>query len=37
VAAGTVLLWFLDVLVGLINENRRMLHDILCGLTVVRN
>ena len=37
VAAGTVLLWLLDVLVGLFNENRRMLHDILCGLAVVRN
>jgi uncharacterized RDD family membrane protein YckC len=37
VAAGTVLLWLLDVIVGFINENRRMLHDILCGLAVVRS
>ncbi len=37
VAAGTFVLWLLDVIVGFINENRRMLHDILCGVAVVRS
>ena len=37
VAAGTVGLWFLDVLCGLVRSDRRLGHDILTGLVVVRN
>ena len=36
VAAGTVLLWLIDVITGLVRSDRRMLHDLLTGLTVVR-
>lgn len=36
VAAGTVGLWVLDILCGLIRSDRRLGHDILTGLVVVR-
>jgi uncharacterized RDD family membrane protein YckC len=36
VAAGTVGLWFLDIACGLVREDRRLGHDILTGLVVVR-
>lgn len=37
VAAGTVGLWVLDVLCGLVRADRRLGHDILTGLVVVRS
>jgi uncharacterized RDD family membrane protein YckC len=37
VAAGTVALWFLDILCGFVRTDRRLGHDILTGLVVVRN
>jgi uncharacterized RDD family membrane protein YckC len=37
VAAGTVALWFLDILCGFVRSDRRLGHDILTGLVVVRN
>lgn len=37
VAAGTGLLLLLDILCGLFNDDRRMLHDLLAGLVVVRS
>jgi uncharacterized RDD family membrane protein YckC len=37
VAAGTFLLWLLDVACGFAREDRRMGHDLLTGLVVVRN
>ena len=36
VAAGTVALWFLDILCGLARSDRRLGHDLLTGLVVVR-
>lgn len=36
VAAGTVGLWVLDIACGLVREDRRLGHDILTGLVVVR-
>lgn len=36
VAAGTGLLLALDILVAFFNDDRRMLHDMLIGLAVVR-
>jgi uncharacterized RDD family membrane protein YckC len=36
VAAGTVGLWVLDILCGFVRADRRMGHDILTGLVVVR-
>ena len=36
VAAGTVALWVLDILCGLVRDDRRLGHDILTGLVVVR-
>jgi len=36
VAAGTIGLWFLDIACGLVREDRRLGHDILTGLVVVR-
>lgn len=36
VAAGTVGLWLLDIACGLVREDRRLGHDILTGLVVVR-
>ena len=36
VAAGTVGLWVLNVLCGLVRSDRRMGHDLLTGLVVVR-
>jgi uncharacterized RDD family membrane protein YckC len=37
VAAGTVALWCLTVTIGLLRRDRRMGHDLLTGLVVVRN
>lgn len=36
VAAGTVGLWLLDIACGFIREDRRLGHDLLTGLVVVR-
>ncbi len=36
VAAGTVGLWVLDILIGFARSDRRLGHDILTGLVVVR-
>jgi uncharacterized RDD family membrane protein YckC len=36
VAAGTVGLWVLDILIGLVREDRRLGHDLLTGLVIVR-
>jgi uncharacterized RDD family membrane protein YckC len=36
VAAGTVGLWLLDIACGLVRSDRRLGHDILTGLVVVR-
>jgi len=36
VAAGTFLLWLVDVACGFAREDRRMGHDLLTGLVVVR-
>ncbi|MEN5082447.1 RDD family protein [Bosea sp. TWI1241] len=36
VAAGTVALWLIDILCGLVRDDRRLGHDILTGLVVVR-
>lgn len=36
VAAGTVALWFLDILCGIARSDRRLGHDLLTGLVVVR-
>ena len=36
VAAGSVLLWVLDILIGLARGDRRLGHDLLTGLVVVR-
>lgn len=36
VAAGTVALWFLDIACGLFRADRRLGHDLLTGLVVVR-
>jgi len=36
VAAGTIALWFLDVVCGFAREDRRLGHDLLTGLVVVR-
>ncbi len=36
VAAGTVALWVLDILCGLARSDRRLGHDLLTGLVVVR-
>jgi uncharacterized RDD family membrane protein YckC len=36
VAAGTVALWLLTVSIGLLRRDRRMGHDLLTGLVVVR-
>ncbi|RYE33671.1 MAG: RDD family protein [Hyphomicrobiales bacterium] len=36
VAAGTFLLWLVDVALGFAREDRRMGHDLLTGLVVVR-
>ncbi|KZE35876.1 RDD family protein [Chelatococcus daeguensis] len=35
VAAGTVLVLVIDILVGLLRDDRRLLHDVLTGLTIV--
>lgn len=37
VAAGTIALWCLTVTIGLLRRDRRMGHDLLTGLVVVRN
>jgi uncharacterized RDD family membrane protein YckC len=37
VAAGTFLLWVVDVLIGVARSDRRMGHDLLVGLMFVRN
>ena len=36
VAAGTIALWCLTVTIGLLRRDRRMGHDLLAGLVVVR-
>ena len=36
VAAGTVGLWVLDILCGIVRSDRRLGHDLLTGLVVVR-
>ena len=36
VAAGTVGLWFLDIACGFVRSDKRLGHDILTGLVVVR-
>lgn len=36
VAVGTFLLWFLDVGLGMVRGDRRMGHDLLVGLAIVR-
>lgn len=36
VAAGTVALWLLDLACGLVRSDRRLGHDLLTGLVVVR-
>ena len=36
VAAGTVALWVLDILIGFVRADKRLGHDILTGLVVVR-
>ena len=36
VAIGTLLLWIVDVGLGLVRGDRRMGHDILVGLALVR-
>ena len=36
VAAGTFLLWLVDVACGFAREDRRMGHDLLTGLVIVR-
>lgn len=36
VAAGTIGLWVLDILIGFARSDRRLGHDILTGLVVVR-
>jgi len=36
-AAGTFVLWLVDVLIGIVRDDRRMGHDLLTGLIVVRN
>lgn len=37
VAAGTVGLWLLDILIGFVREDKRLGHDILTGLVIVRD
>jgi uncharacterized RDD family membrane protein YckC len=37
VAAGTFLLWVVDVLIGLVRNDRRLGHDLLVGLMFVRS
>lgn len=36
VAAGTLLVLLLDILVGLLRDDRRLLHDLLTGVVVIR-
>ena len=36
VAISTFLLWFVDILFGLMRSDRRLGHDVLVGLAVVR-
>ena len=36
VALSTFLLWFVDMLFGLMRSDRRLGHDLLLGLAVVR-
>ena len=36
VAVSTFLLWFVDILFGLVRSDRRLGHDVLLGLAVVR-
>lgn len=36
VAAGTVALWLIDIALGFLREDKRLGHDILTGLVVVR-
>lgn len=37
VAAGTAVLWILDILCGFVRSDRRLGHDILVGFVVVRS
>lgn len=36
ISVGTFILWLLNVLTGLVRSDRRMLHDLLTGLTIAR-
>ncbi|MGV6871291.1 RDD family protein [Pseudochelatococcus sp. B33] len=36
IAIGTFILFVLDIITGLVRSDRRLLHDVLTGLTVVR-
>jgi uncharacterized RDD family membrane protein YckC len=36
VAAGTFVLWLIDVVIGVARSDRRLVHDLLVGLMVVR-
>jgi uncharacterized RDD family membrane protein YckC len=36
IAAGTFVLWLIDVLIGMIRDDRRLGHDLLTGLVVIR-
>jgi uncharacterized RDD family membrane protein YckC len=36
IGAGTFLLWVIDVLIGLARDDRRLGHDLLVGVTLVR-
>lgn len=36
IAIGTFILFVVDILTGLVRSDRRLLHDVLAGLTVVR-
>jgi uncharacterized RDD family membrane protein YckC len=37
VAASTFVLWLVDVVIGMVRDDRRMGHDLLTGLILVRN
>jgi uncharacterized RDD family membrane protein YckC len=37
IAAGTFVLWLIDVLIGFLRDDRRLGHDLLTGLMLVRN
>lgn len=37
IAASTFVLWVVDVVIGMVRDDRRMGHDLLTGLILVRN